>query len=141
MAEQDDAELIRESLRGILRSEGTSGKAIEAKAAAARQLAKMQGLMPDGDDKLGDDDVQAPDPFADLDVAERARQLRERRKLSNRAFREILDDLERGVPVEELDRQLDKAEGRRRYRRGVTGGGRIANDARDDPGSRLRAVE
>jgi hypothetical protein len=74
----DDAELIRQALRDVLRAEGTSGKALEAKAAAARQLAKLEGLMPD-DEKVSGEPELAPDPMADLDEVERQRVKRLRR--------------------------------------------------------------
>lgn len=75
----DDDELIRESLRRVLRAEGTSAKLLAAQAQAARQLAAMDGLIKVG--KEEPDDGVPPDPFADLDDMERERQKRARKNV------------------------------------------------------------
>jgi hypothetical protein len=75
----DDADLIREALRSVLRADASNGKALEAKAAAARQLAKLAGLA--DDDAKADEQELAPDPMRDLDdefTAYRERRARRR---------------------------------------------------------------
>lgn len=68
----------------MLGSEGTSGKALEAKAAAARQLAKLNGLAVA--DESGGGEELPPDPMADLFLIERARQLKLARLMSASEF-------------------------------------------------------
>ena len=72
---QSDHELLAESLREILRAPGTSGKALEAKASAARQLAALTGQSinsaADGAGAQGE-----VDPQADLDELKARRQRR-----------------------------------------------------------------
>lgn len=75
----DDVELIKEGLRAVLRAPGTSGKALEAKASAARQLAALDGLVKGRDDAK--DDELLEDPMADLEDLERQRQKRARRHI------------------------------------------------------------
>jgi hypothetical protein len=80
-----DEELIREGLRAVLRSEETSGKALAAKAQAARQLGLMNGAQ-DAPSGGGED---AEYPMADLwevelERRERAR-ARERRSVGARS--------------------------------------------------------
>jgi hypothetical protein len=59
----DDRDLIAASLREIIAAPGTSGKALEAKAAAARQLAHLQEIEvppePAGAPPLTDDERRA----------------------------------------------------------------------------------
>jgi hypothetical protein len=114
MPSSDDADLIREGLRAVLRSENTSGKALEAKAAAARQLAKMEGLMLGNDEAAGDDGM-APDPFRDLELVERARQAKIDGRMTAREFfafqGSALDADERELG--ELERRLVAVEARR----------------------------
>ena len=76
--EDTDEALIKASLRAILRSDGTSAKALAAKAQAARQLSILSGLQKP-EEAHSDDD--APDPMADLDELE-MRRLARRRKAS-----------------------------------------------------------
>jgi len=73
-----DADLIRESLRKVLTAEGTSGKHLEAKAAAARQLAKMEGLLGENEAERGQE--SAPDPMVDFDELALARERRRSRR-------------------------------------------------------------
>ena len=72
-----DEDLIKQALREVLRAPGTSGKALEAKASAARQLAVLEGLL-----KVAaaapEDEAEAPDPYEDLDRLEAQRQKRAR---------------------------------------------------------------
>ena len=83
--EKSDEELIRESLRAVLASPGTSAKALAAKAQAARQLGLLNGQ---GGDDVGPRD-DAPYPMDDLweiedERRERARK-RERRRVGARS--------------------------------------------------------
>ena len=73
-----DADLIRESLRKVLRADGVSGKHLEAKAAAARQLAKMEGLLGEMDPQKAQE--SAPDPMTDFDELALARERRRSRR-------------------------------------------------------------
>lgn len=81
---KSDADLIADALRAVLASEGTSGKALAAKAQAARQLGLLTGLIKSADEAAAAaaEDGLAPDPMADLQEDELARQrrLRTRRR-------------------------------------------------------------
>jgi len=81
-----DEELIKEALRAVLGSENVSGKALEAKAAAARQLAKLNGLAVADESSGGAEGELPPDPMADLFLIERARQLKLARLMSASEF-------------------------------------------------------
>jgi hypothetical protein len=61
-AAPDPREELITALRAILAAPGTSGKALEAKASAARQLARLQSLVP----HAGAEEEQElpPDPIA-----------------------------------------------------------------------------
>jgi hypothetical protein len=78
-----DKDLIMRGLREIIAAPGTSGKALESKAAAARQLARMEGLLPTAAERkheLEEEEFGGPDPMADLDelAVRRARKRRAR---------------------------------------------------------------
>ena len=74
MPDDPRAELI-EALRAILAAPGTSGKALEAKASAARQLAHLQGFARTAHEP--DPAVpEAVDLMADLDEPEARRRKR-----------------------------------------------------------------
>jgi hypothetical protein len=80
VAVEDDRELIRESLRAVLRSGGSSGKALAAKSQAARQLALLNGepVVAGNRGEVRDDD--APYPHADLWEIEDQRRERARKR-------------------------------------------------------------
>ncbi|MDA0179026.1 hypothetical protein OJ997_01870 [Solirubrobacter phytolaccae] len=72
----DDEDLIREALRAVLASDGSnSGKALEAKASAARALGRLNGMDAFAKDGAVADEFAGlpPDPFADMDEWEAAR--------------------------------------------------------------------
>jgi hypothetical protein len=78
---KSDEELIKDSLRAVLESEETSGKALAARAQAARQLALMNGL------RLGSEErpvVDADYPMEDFWEQERVRRARVRARESRR---------------------------------------------------------
>jgi hypothetical protein len=67
---KSDLDLIMEGLREIIAAPATSAKAREAKLGAARQLARMQGLLPtaaEREHQLEDEAFGGPDPMEDLD--------------------------------------------------------------------------
>jgi hypothetical protein len=72
-----DEELLLEGLRAILAAPGASGKSLEAKASAARQLAALTGIgveLPANPSGVPD-----ADPMADLDDLEALRRRRARK--------------------------------------------------------------
>jgi hypothetical protein len=79
MPEPTDEQLVRKALREVLQAPGVGAKALAAKAQAARQLALLDGLHvdPAAADREAEDH---PDPMADLDEMEAARQKRARRR-------------------------------------------------------------
>jgi hypothetical protein len=122
--QDDDRDLIREGLRAVLRSEGNGSRAVAAKAQAARQLALLNGepvLSTNGKKPVDPDEIDAPNPMLDLEVAERARrQLQSKGRRT--AYRIWCDAWARGDHPDDLDALTDELiarypEGGRRPRR------------------------
>jgi hypothetical protein len=76
VAESDQERVLR-ALREVLDAPGTSARHLAAKASAAHQLSKLQGLAEAGE-PAGDERWSAPDPMGDLDEVELQRRKRAR---------------------------------------------------------------
>jgi hypothetical protein len=80
MAAEDDRELVRGSLRAILRTPGTGSRLLAAKAQAARQLALMNGEPVVSGNRVTVAEHDAPYPHEDLWRLEDERRARIRRR-------------------------------------------------------------